>query len=158
MVWMASLVHIAFLVLFANIALPLQAVTLQSTQDEALLRRRSGHSAAAGEADSRNGMVEVQHLIDRHRASTPELHARAAETFRKFAGKLANAGCTYTGNYLPCPVNYICNYEGYAGFNVSATVEYRGNIIRTIIHPDEEIDQPDLVMFMGATTSDDPAM
>jgi len=57
------------------------------------------------------------------------------------------------------PNGNICHYAGQAGTNTTATVEYRGNIIRTLLHPlDDEIDMPDLVTFMGAGTNDNPAM
>jgi len=156
--WKASAVDFAYLVFFATFALPLQAVTLHDAQGEALLKR-AGHGAAAGEAGSRNGMVKLHDLVDQHAASEPELHARAAEAFRKFASQLAKNGCNYKGGLLPCPNGYICHYAGQAGTNTTATVEYRGNIIRTLLHPlDDEIDQPDLVTFMGAGTNDNPAM
>ncbi|CAK0910642.1 unnamed protein product [Prorocentrum cordatum] len=86
---------VACLVLVASAALPLQALTLHEA-DEALLRR-AGQGAAAGEAGRRSGMVDLQHLVDQHAASEVELHARAAETFRKFASKMAKSGCNYKG-------------------------------------------------------------
>jgi len=105
-------------------------------------------------------MVDLQHLVDQHAASEVELHARAAETFRKFASKMANSGCNYKGGLLPCPNGYICHYTGQSGVRSSATVEHRGDIIRAVLSPDPEqgLDQPDLVMFMGASANDAPAM
>ncbi|CAK0820685.1 unnamed protein product [Prorocentrum cordatum] len=150
---------IVHLVLFANFALPLQAVTLQNAADEALLRR-AGRRAAAGEAVSRNGMVTLQYLMDQHIASETELHLRADETWRKYANQLADSGCNYKGGLLPCPNGNICYYQGHGGLNVTATVEYRGNIIKTVItpDPDAEVDMPEIVTFMGANTADAPAM
>ncbi|CAK0848281.1 unnamed protein product [Prorocentrum cordatum] len=149
---------IACLVLVASSALPLQALTLHEA-DEALLRR-AGQGAAAGEAGRRSGMIDLQHLVDQHAASEVELHARAAETFRKFASKMAKSGCNYKGGLLPCPNGHICHYTGQNGVRSNATVEYRGNIIRTVLSPDPDqgLDQPDLVTFMGASTDDAPAM
>lgn len=150
---------IVYLVLLANVALPLQAVTLHEAQDEALLKR-AGQGAAAGEADSRNGMVHLQHVVDQHAASEPELHARAARAFNKFASKLGSSGCNYKGGLSPCPNGHICYYTGQTGVNTSTSVEHRGNIIKTILHLDDEdeADMPDLVTFMGAGTNDAPAM
>ncbi|CAK0878598.1 unnamed protein product [Prorocentrum cordatum] len=150
---------IAHFVLFANFALPLQAVTLQNAADEALLRR-AGRGAAAGEAGNRNGMVTLQYLMDQHVASETELHLRAGETWRKYANQLADSGCSYRGGLLPCPNGNICYYTGHGGLNVTATVEYRGNIIKTVISPDPDagIDMPDIVTFLGASTDDAPAM
>ncbi|CAK0907932.1 unnamed protein product [Prorocentrum cordatum] len=147
------------LLLFANVALPLQALTLESAADEALLRR-AGHGAAAEEAGSRSGMVDLQHLMVQHAASETELHARAAETWRKYASQLANSGCGYKGGLLPCPNGNICYYTGHGGLNVTATVEYRGNIIKTVLTPDPDaaVDMPEIVTFMGANTDDAPAM
>jgi hypothetical protein len=144
-------------VLLANFALPLQAVTLHEAQDQALLKR-AGQGAAAGEADGRNGMVHLHDVIHQHAVSNPEIHARAARAFDKFTSKLASSGCNYKGGLLPCPNHHICHYTGQAGVNTSASVEYRGNIIKTILHPDsqDEIDMPDLVTFMGAGTNDAP--
>lgn len=153
----ASIVGIAQSVLFANFALPLQAKTLHAAQDETLLER-AGRGAA--EADGRRGMVTLQHLIDQHAASEAELHARAAETWRRYAKELANNGCGYKGGLLPCPNGNICHYTGQVGVNVTATVEYRGNIIKThlSLDPDAELGMPEIVMFMGAGTGDAPAM
>ncbi|CAK0901583.1 unnamed protein product [Prorocentrum cordatum] len=150
---------IVHLVLFANFALPLQALTLQNAADEALLRR-TGRGGAAGEASSHSGMVTLQYLVDNHAASETELHLRASEAWRKYANQLANSGCSYKGGLLPCPNGNICYYTGSGGLNVTATVEYRGNIIKTVISPDPDagVDMPDIVTFMGAGTNDAPAM
>ncbi|CAK0898868.1 unnamed protein product [Prorocentrum cordatum] len=147
------------LLLFANVALPLQALTLENAVDEALLRR-AGHGAAGEEADSRSGMVDLQYLLDQHAASETELHARAAKTWRKYASQLADSGCSYQGGMLPCPNGNICYYTGQGGLNVTATVEYRGNIIKTVLTPDPDaaVDMPEIVTFMGAGTDDAPAM
>mmetsp|Transcript_1459 Transcript_1459/g.3690 ORF Transcript_1459/g.3690 Transcript_1459/m.3690 type:complete len:111 (-) Transcript_1459:304-636(-) len=75
---------ISHLVLFANFFQQLQALTLQDAADEALLRR-AGHGGAAEDADSHSGMVDLQYLMDQHAASETELHARAAETWRKYS-------------------------------------------------------------------------
>ncbi|CAK0894051.1 unnamed protein product [Prorocentrum cordatum] len=96
---------------FADVALPLQALTLENAADEALLRR-AGHGAAVEEADSRSGMVYLQYIIDQHAASETELHARAAETWRKYASQLANSGCSYQVGLLPCPNGNTCYYTG----------------------------------------------
>lgn len=153
MVSKASAADIVCLALLAGLALPLRAVTLNEAQGEALLER-------AGQDYSRTGMASVQHVIDQHIASEPEVHARAAAAYQKFAKKLASSGCNYKGGLLPCPNHHICHYRGQSGVNTSASVEYRGNIIKTILHPDsqDEIDMPDLVTFMGAGTNDAPAM
>jgi len=147
------------LVWFANVTLRLQAVTLKNAEEEALFTR-AGYGAAAGEANSRNGMVHLQHLMDQHAASEIELHVRAAEAWRKYANQLASSECSYKGGLLPCPNGNICHYTGQGGLNVTASVEYRGNIIRTVLSPDpdEEVDMPDIVTFMGAGTNDAPAM
>lgn len=145
----------AVLVLFANFVLPLQALTLENVADEALLRR-AGHGAAAEEG----GMVKLQHLMDQHAASEAELHARAGETWRKYSSQLAKNGCNYKGGLLPCPNGNICYYTGRGGLNTSATVEYRGNIIKTVLTPDPAagVDMPEIITFMGAGTNDAPAM
>eukprot|EP00959_Pyramimonas_sp_CCMP1952_P310809 6504336-Pyramimonas_sp.AAC.1 len=98
--------------------------------------------------------------MDQHSASETELHLRAGATWRKYANQLANSGCSYKGGLLPCPTGYICYYTGHGGLNVTATVEYRGNIIKTVMSPDPDagIDMPDIVTFMGAGTDDAPAM
>ncbi|CAK0812281.1 unnamed protein product [Prorocentrum cordatum] len=113
------------------------ALTLENAADEALLRRAS-HGAAAEEAGSRSGMVDLQHLMVQHAASETELHARAAETWRKYASQLANSGCSYKGGLLPCPSGNICYYTGHGGLNVTATAEYRGSIIKTVLTPDPD--------------------
>lgn len=159
----ASVVDIAYFVMFASFALPLHAVTLHQAQEEALVER-AGHGVEAGEADSRSGMMPLHHLLAKHRASEPEIHARANAAYRRYTSKLAENGCNYKGGLLPCPNGKRCYYNGVAGVNISATVEYRGNIVKTILQPEEEmsgipsLDQPPLVVFMGAATDDEPAM
>mmetsp|Transcript_57878 Transcript_57878/g.164781 ORF Transcript_57878/g.164781 Transcript_57878/m.164781 type:complete len:371 (+) Transcript_57878:90-1202(+) len=150
---------ILHILLFANFALPLQALTLENAADEALLRR-AGHGGAAEDADSHSGMVDLQYLMDQHAASETELHVRAAETWRRYANQLAENGCGYKGGLLPCPNGNICYYTGHGGLNVTATVEYRGNIIKTVLTPDPDaaVDMPEIVTFMGAGTDDAPAM
>mmetsp|Transcript_57882 Transcript_57882/g.164797 ORF Transcript_57882/g.164797 Transcript_57882/m.164797 type:complete len:104 (+) Transcript_57882:90-401(+) len=98
---------ILHILLFANFALPLQALTLENAADEALLRR-AGHGGAAEDADSHSGMVDLQYLMDQHAASETELHVRAAETWRRYANQLAENGCGYKGGLLPCPNGNIC--------------------------------------------------
>lgn len=104
-------------------------------------------------------MVNIRDLIDQHAASEPELHIRAAETFRKITGQL-DERCNYKSSMLSCSNGMICYYRATSGMNMTATVEYRGNIIRTILSADAdaEVDVPDVVMFSGANTDDAPAM
>ena len=55
---------------------------------------------------------------------------------------------------LSCSNGYVCTYKGRGGFDMTATVEYHGNIIRTILSADD----PDGLLFSGASTNDAPAM
>lgn len=162
MVSEAIAVRVAYLALLTGFPPPLQAATLSTVSDEAMLTR-AGRGAAAGEAVTRGAMVDLDHLIRQHAASEPELHARAAETWRRFAAHArgpSKTGCTYIGGLMSCPPNHVCYYTGRSGLNVDVTIEYRGNIIRVTLHPDPDagVDQPDLVIFMGANTNDVPAM
>ncbi|CAK0809817.1 unnamed protein product [Prorocentrum cordatum] len=73
---------------------------------------------------------------------------------------MANNGCSYQGGLLPCPSGNICYYTGHGSLNVTAAVEYRGNIIKTVLTPDPDaaVDMPEIVTFMGAGANDAPAM
>ncbi|CAK0899990.1 unnamed protein product [Prorocentrum cordatum] len=64
------------------------------------------------------------------------------------------------GGLLPCPNGNICYYTGHGDMNVTATVEYRGNIIKTVFIPDPDVavDMGEIVTFLGASTDDAPAM